>query len=156
MLTSGEHTKPAGPQGCGRRSTPTPWRETPSGTSSSGGQDGLVNILGILGVLAGGGGRTILLSTGLAAAITESISMGAVGYTSTVADRDYYTAQRTEEESALVDDADLECQEIIELCRSKGFQANSSTRSWRPSRPIASTGSTRPRGRLDQRTRRIE
>jgi hypothetical protein len=57
-------------------------------------------------VLAGGGGRTILLSTGLAAAITESISMGAVGYTSTVADRDYYTAQRTEEESALVDDAD--------------------------------------------------
>jgi hypothetical protein len=40
-------------------------------------------------VLAGGGGRTILLSTGLAAAITESISMGAVGYTSSVADRDY-------------------------------------------------------------------
>jgi hypothetical protein len=32
-------------------------------------------------VLAGGGGRTILLSTGLAAAITESISMGAFGYT---------------------------------------------------------------------------
>ena len=57
-----------------------------------GGRDGLVNILGVLGVLAGGGGRTILLSTGLAAAITESISMGAVGYTSTVADRDYYTA----------------------------------------------------------------
>jgi hypothetical protein len=79
-----------------------------SGTSSPGGQDGLVNILGTPGVLAGGGGRTILLSTGLAAAITESISMGAVGYTSAIADRDYYTAQRTEEESALVDDADLE------------------------------------------------
>jgi len=107
-------------------------------------------------VLAGGGGRTILLSTGLAAAITESISMGAVGYTPTVADRDYYTAQRTEEESALADDADLECQEIIELCRSKRFQANCSTRSSRPSRPIASTGPTPPRGRLDQRTRRIE
>jgi hypothetical protein len=43
-------------------------------------------------VLAGGGGRTILLSTGVAAAITESISMGAIGYTSTVAYRDYYTA----------------------------------------------------------------
>ena len=107
-------------------------------------------------MLAGGGGRTILLSTGLAAAITESISMGAAGYTSTVADRDYYTAQLTEEESALVDDAHLECQEIIELCRGKGFQANCPTRSWRPSRPIASTGPTRPRGRLDQRTRRIE
>ena len=87
-----------------------------------GGQDGLVNILGIiLGVLAGGGGRTILLSAGFAAAITESISMGAVGYTSTVADRDYYAAQRTEEESALVDDANLERREITELYRSKGF-----------------------------------
>jgi hypothetical protein len=107
-------------------------------------------------VLVGGGGRTILLSTGPAAAITESISMGAVGYTSAVADRDYYTAQRTEEESALVDDADLKCQEIIELYRSEEFQANCSTRSWRPPRPIASTGSTQPRSRLDQRTRRIE
>jgi hypothetical protein len=80
-------------------------------------------------VLAGGGGRTILLSTGPAAAITESISMGAVGYTSAVADRDYYTAQRTEEESALVDDADLKCQEIIELYRS-----GNSRRTARPGR----------------------
>jgi vacuolar iron transporter family protein len=81
-----------------------------------------VNILGIiLGVVAASGGRTILLATGFAAAITESISMGAVGYTSTVADRDYYTAQRAAEESALVDDEDLECQEITELYRSKGF-----------------------------------
>jgi hypothetical protein len=45
-----------------------------------GGQDGLVNILGIvLGVIAGGGSRAILLAAGFAAAITESISMGAVG-----------------------------------------------------------------------------
>ena len=87
-----------------------------------GGQDGLVNILGIvLGVLAGGGGRTVLLATGFAAAITESISMGAVGYTSTVADRDYYAAQRVTERAALVDDEDLECQEITDLYRSKGF-----------------------------------
>lgn len=48
-----------------------------------GGQDGLVNILGIiLGVIAGGGSNAVLLATGFAAAITESISMGAVGYTS--------------------------------------------------------------------------
>lgn len=61
-----------------------------------GGQDGLVNILGIvLGVMAGGGDRTVLISAGFAAAVTESISMGAVGYTSTVADRDYYAAQRS-------------------------------------------------------------
>jgi VIT1/CCC1 family predicted Fe2+/Mn2+ transporter len=55
-----------------------------------GGQDGLVNILGIiLGVIAGGGSNTVLLAAGFAAAVTESISMGAVGYTSSVSQRDY-------------------------------------------------------------------
>src|SRR2546425_10741985 len=54
-----------------------------------GGQDGLVNILGIiLGVIAGGGSQTVLLAAGFAAAITESISMGAVGYTSSISERD--------------------------------------------------------------------
>jgi vacuolar iron transporter family protein len=87
-----------------------------------GGQDGLVNILGIiLGVMAGGGDRTVLLSAGFAAAITESISMGAVGYTSTVADRDYYAAQRAIEETALEEDPDMEQHEVTELYRSKGF-----------------------------------
>jgi VIT1/CCC1 family predicted Fe2+/Mn2+ transporter len=87
-----------------------------------GGQDGLVNILGIvLGVIAGGGSRTVLLAAGFAAAITESISMGAVGYTSTVADRDYFAAQRAVEESAVQDDRDLEYREITDLYRSKGF-----------------------------------
>src|SRR5579863_2177981 len=90
-----------------------------------GGQDGLVNILGIiLGVISGGGGRTVLLAAGFAAAITESISMGAVGYTSTVADRDYYGAQRAVEEAAIEDDTDVECQEITELYRSKGFSGS--------------------------------
>src|ERR1700675_2841150 len=87
-----------------------------------GGQDGLVNILGIiLGVISGGGNDTVLLATGFAAAITESISMGAVGYTSTVADRDFYAAQRAVEAAEVRDDPDLECREITELYRSKGF-----------------------------------
>jgi len=87
-----------------------------------GGQDGLVNILGIiLGVVAGGGGRTVLLATGFAAAITESISMGAVGYTSTTADRDYYAAQKVVEEAAIRDDPEMECEEIRQLYTSKGF-----------------------------------
>jgi VIT family len=89
VLTSGEHTKPAGRRVAGAGAHPRPGEGLPPARHPPGGQDGLVNILGILGVLAGGGGRTILLSTGLAAAITESISMGAVGYTSTIADRDY-------------------------------------------------------------------
>jgi vacuolar iron transporter family protein len=51
-----------------------------------GGQDGLVNILGIiLGVIAGGGTQAVLLAAGFAAAITESISMGAVGWTPALA-----------------------------------------------------------------------
>ena len=87
-----------------------------------GGQDGLVNILGIiLGVMAGGGSQTVLLSAGFAAAITESISMGAVGYTSTVADRDYYAAQQAVESAALRDDRDMEYDELRDLYRGKGF-----------------------------------
>ena len=87
-----------------------------------GGQDGLVNILGIiLGVIAGGGDRTVLLATGFAAAMTESLSMGAVGFTSTTADRDFFEAQRVVEEAAVRDDTDLERHEVTELYRSKGF-----------------------------------
>src|SRR5438132_8948119 len=56
-----------------------------------GGQDGLVNMLGIaLGVVAAGGSNHVLVVTGIAAAITESISMGAVAYTSFGSDRDFY------------------------------------------------------------------
>jgi predicted membrane protein (TIGR00267 family) len=90
-----------------------------------GGQDGLVNILGIiLGVISGGGNRVVLISAGFAAAITESISMGAVGYTSTVADRDFYSAQLAIEESSVSHDPDLECEEITDLYRSKGFSGH--------------------------------
>jgi VIT1/CCC1 family predicted Fe2+/Mn2+ transporter len=63
-----------------------------------GGQDGLVNILGIIpGVIAGGGSKAVLLAAGFAAAITESVSMGAVGYTSSVSERDYYAAGQARE-----------------------------------------------------------
>ncbi|HWF14647.1 MAG TPA: VIT1/CCC1 transporter family protein [Acidimicrobiales bacterium] len=87
-----------------------------------GGQDGLVNILGIiLGVIAGGGNETVLVTAGFAAAFTESISMGAVGYSSTVADRDYYLAQRAVESSAIRDEHDMEERELRDLYRDKGF-----------------------------------
>src|SRR3989441_12679699 len=78
-----------------------------------GGQDGLVNILGIiLGVIAGGGSDTVLLAAGLAAAITESISMGAVGYTSSIAQRDYYQAERAREAKEIAVMPEAERQEI--------------------------------------------
>jgi len=87
-----------------------------------GGQDGLVNILGIiLGVIAGGGSNTVLLVTGFAAAITESISMGAVGYTSSVSERDYYEAERARESTEITQVPEAERQEVREIYAAKGF-----------------------------------
>ena len=87
-----------------------------------GGQDGLVNILGIiLGVIAGGGSTTVLLATGFAAAITESISMGAVGYTSSVSQRDFYQAERAREAAEIDTMPEAERQEVREIYATKGF-----------------------------------
>jgi predicted membrane protein (TIGR00267 family) len=87
-----------------------------------GGQDGLVNILGIiLGVIAGGGSNTVLLTAGFAAAITESISMGAVGYTSSVSQRDYYAAERAREAAEIDTMPEAERQEIRDIYATKGF-----------------------------------
>src|SRR2546428_1728811 len=87
-----------------------------------GGQDGLVNILGIiLGVIAGGGSKTVLLAAGFAAAITESISMGAVGYTSSVSQRDYYRAERAREAAEIDTMPEAERQEIRGIYATKGF-----------------------------------
>jgi VIT1/CCC1 family predicted Fe2+/Mn2+ transporter len=90
-----------------------------------GGQDGLVNILGIiLGVIAGGGSNTVLVATGFAAAITESISMGAVGYTSMVSERDYYQAERQRESTEIATMPDAERQEIRDIYGAKGFSGD--------------------------------
>jgi vacuolar iron transporter family protein len=90
-----------------------------------GGQDGLVNILGIiLGVIAGGGSKTVLLAAGFAAAITESISMGAVGYTSSVSERDYYQAEREREAAEIDATPEAERQEIKEIYATKGFSGD--------------------------------
>jgi VIT1/CCC1 family predicted Fe2+/Mn2+ transporter len=87
-----------------------------------GGQDGLVNILGIiLGVIAGGGSNTVLLAAGFAAAITESISMGAVGYTSAMSERDYYAAERVREAQEVETMPQAERQEVREIYARKGF-----------------------------------
>jgi vacuolar iron transporter family protein len=88
-----------------------------------GGQDGLVNMLGILlGVIAAGGSTHVLIVTGLAAAITESISMGAVAYTSFGSDRDFYLAERDRERREVASRPDEERQEIREIYAAKGFK----------------------------------
>jgi predicted membrane protein (TIGR00267 family) len=87
-----------------------------------GGQDGLVNILGIiLGVIAGGGSESVLLAAGFAAAFTESISMGAVGYTSAVSERDYYQAEQAREAAEIDATPEAERQEIRDIYAAKGF-----------------------------------
>lgn len=87
-----------------------------------GGQDGLVNILGIiLGVIAGGGSKTVLLAAGFAAAITESISMGAVGWTSALSERDHYAAEQARESAEIDASPQAERQEIRDIYASKGF-----------------------------------
>src|ERR1700746_1073634 len=87
-----------------------------------GGQDGLVNMLGIaLGVVAAGGSNHVLVVTGIAAAITESISMGAGAYNSFGSDRDFYVAQKNREQSELSSQPEEEREEIREIYAAKGF-----------------------------------
>src|SRR5260370_14831279 len=87
-----------------------------------GGQDGLVNMLGIaLGVVAAGGSNHVLVVTGIAAAITESISMGAVAYTSFGSDRDFYVAEKETEQKEISSEPDEEREEIREIYATKGF-----------------------------------
>src|SRR5690349_18620871 len=63
-----------------------------------GGQDGLVNVLGvILGVAAATSDTRIVLVAGLAATFAESVSMGAVAYTSRRAEADFYESERERE-----------------------------------------------------------
>ncbi len=87
-----------------------------------GSQDGLVNVLGvILGVavsartLGIAEPLTIILAGGLAATFAESISMGAVAYTSTLARRDHYLSEVEREKREMVDLPDLERQEVREI-----------------------------------------
>jgi hypothetical protein len=59
-----------------------------------GSQDGIVNVLGvILGVAVASQDFRIILAVGLAATFAESMSMGAVAYTSTVARREFHLAE---------------------------------------------------------------
>ena len=88
-----------------------------------GGQDGLVNVLGvILGVAAASQDTRIVLAGGLAATFAESISMAAVAYTSKVAERDYYYRELAREKREIKDVPEMEIEEIREIYRQKGFK----------------------------------
>src|SRR5512134_3619712 len=81
-----------------------------------GGQDGLVNVLGVvLGVAAATSDPHIVLVAGLAATFAESVSMGAVAYTSTMADADFYESEREREHRHIREMPHLERDEILHL-----------------------------------------
>jgi vacuolar iron transporter family protein len=88
-----------------------------------GGQDGLVNVLGvILGVAAATSDPQIVLVAGLAATFAESVSMGAVAYTSTMADADFYESEREREYRHIREMPHLERNEIRAIYFEKGFR----------------------------------
>lgn len=88
-----------------------------------GGQDGLVNVLGvILGVAAATRDARIVIAAGMAATFAESISMGAVAYTSTLAENDLYHSEKEREYRHIHLAPDVEVEEIRDIYRKKGFE----------------------------------
>ncbi len=87
-----------------------------------GGQDGLVNVLGvILGVAAASNDVRIVLAGGLAATFAESISMAAVAYTSKMAEKDHNVAELAREKREIKEWPAAEVQEIRDIYKAKGF-----------------------------------
>ncbi len=87
-----------------------------------GGQDGLVNTLGvILGVAAASSDPRLVIAAGFAATFAESISMGAVAYTSTLAEHDHYRAELERERKEIREMPQAEEQEVRGIFSSWGF-----------------------------------
>jgi vacuolar iron transporter family protein len=88
-----------------------------------GSQDGLVNVLGILlGISAATSDVRIIYVGALAALGAESISMGAVAYTSTVARRRQYLKEVSREQSEIKQIPDTERRELRDILKNWGYE----------------------------------
>jgi len=88
-----------------------------------GGQDGLVNVLGIILAMASATQDIkIVIIAGLAATFAESLSMAGVGYTSAKAALDYYRAKLQEEKEEVMRIPEEAKKEIREVYEKKGFR----------------------------------
>jgi vacuolar iron transporter family protein len=88
-----------------------------------GSQDGLVNVLGILlGLTVATHDARLIYVAALAALAAESISMGAVAYTSTRARRQLYLAEQAREIQEMRDLPDIEREEVRLIFRNWGFE----------------------------------
>jgi vacuolar iron transporter family protein len=91
-----------------------------------GGQDGLVNVLGIiLGMAAATASVKIVIVAGLAAAFAESISMAAVAYTTTLAEADFYQSEEEREKWEIEHVPEGEREEIRAIYREYGLKGES-------------------------------
>jgi VIT1/CCC1 family predicted Fe2+/Mn2+ transporter len=88
-----------------------------------GGQDGLVNVLGvILGIAIATNDARLVIIAGLAATFAESFSMAAVAYTSAKAEEDYYYSQERKELWEIDNIPEAEKKEIYDIFYKKGFR----------------------------------
>ncbi len=88
-----------------------------------GAQDGLVNTLGVvLGVAAASADARVVFAAGMAAGIAESLSMAAVGYTSSVAQGDLFRSERAREYRHVERTPEVERDEVRALYAQKGFE----------------------------------
>ena len=88
-----------------------------------GAQDGIVNVLGlILGVAIATNEVKIVLVAGISALFAESISMGAVAYTSSKAARDFYRKELKTEKREIKEVPKEEEKEIWNIYHKKGFR----------------------------------
>ena len=90
-----------------------------------GGQDGVVNVLGVvLAIAAATNESRVIIIAGIAANLAESLSMGAVVYTSTKAYSRYYYSELAREEKEMEEAPHLEREEIREIYYHKGFRGD--------------------------------
>jgi len=86
-------------------------------------QDGLVNVLGVtLGVATATEDLSIILTAAFAATFAESISMGAVAYTSFKAEKEFYQAQVQLEEKEILEIPQVERKEVRKVYHALGFR----------------------------------
>jgi VIT1/CCC1 family predicted Fe2+/Mn2+ transporter len=90
-----------------------------------GGQDGLVNVLGlVLGLTAASADSRIIIVGGMAALLAESIAMAGVMYTSANAERDYYYSEVARERREMVEMPDAERAEVRKIFWDRGVRGD--------------------------------
>ncbi len=90
-----------------------------------GGQDGLVNVLGVIfGASAATSDPKIIIGVSLAATFAETLSMTAVAYTSFKSEKEHYESELAREKWEIEELPERETEEIREIYQKKGFKGD--------------------------------